>query len=289
MVVVSACPAGVTRRVCQHRPWGPATRAHALPTMPIHYDLHDGFAEITLDHAPVNALTEALVDELLAALQRAAGDTAARAVVLASAVPRRFCAGLDLAALHGAAPGQIHTLLDKLYLRLRDAQSSLGKPSIAAVAGAARGGGMTLAISCDMLVAGQAASFGYPEIDVGLLPAIHFTHLHHIVGRHRAFDLLFTGRSFGADEALALGLVSRVVDDGEVLAEARQVARQLAAKSPTAMRLGRAAFHAAVDGPLRDAVANAVRSFCEVAVTDDGREGVAAYAEKRAPRWKPAA
>ncbi len=256
--------------------------------MPIHYALRDGVAEITLDHAPVNALTEALVDDLLAALQRAADDDGARAVLLASALPRRFCAGLDLAALHGATPEALCGLLDKLYVQLRDAQRRLGKPSIAVVGGAARGGGMTLAISCDVLVAGRSASFGYPEIDVGLLPAIHFTHLHHIVGRHRAFDLLFSGRSFGADEALALGLVSRVVDDAALLAEARQLAGQLAAKSPTAMRLGRAAFHAALDSGDHQGAAGAVRSFCAVAVSDDGREGVAAYVEKRAPRWKAA-
>ncbi|MES2714121.1 MAG: enoyl-CoA hydratase/isomerase family protein [Pseudomonadota bacterium] len=262
-----------------------------MTTMPIHYRLQDGVAEITLDQAPVNALTEAMVDALLAALRRAAEDVDARAVLLASALPRRFCAGLDLAALHGATPAQIQALLDRLYVQLCAAQRRLGKPSIAAVRGAARGGGMTLAISCDMLVAGRSASFGYPEIDVGLLPAIHFGHLHHIVGRHRAFDLLFSGRSFGADEAQALGLVSRVVDDDQVLAEARRVAQMLAAKSPTAMRLGRAAFHAAVDGGEcqgAQAAAQAVRTFCAVAVTDDGREGVAAYAEKRAARWGPA-
>jgi len=253
--------------------------------MPIHYTVDDGIAEISLDHAPVNALTEALVDDLLAALQRAADDPAARAVILASTLPRRFCAGLDLAALHGAPPAQIQALLNKLYLRLCAAQRQLGKPSIAAVGGAARGGGMTLAISCDMLVAGRSASFGYPEIDVGLLPAIHFSRLHHIVGRHRAFDLLFTGRSFGADEAQALGLVSRLVDDAQLLAEARRVARQLAGKSPTALRLGRTAFHAAVGAEDLADAATAVQTFCAVAVSDDGREGVAAYAGKRTPRW----
>ena len=253
--------------------------------MSLHYDIHDGVAEITLDHAPVNALTEALVDELLAALQRAAADPAAGAVILASAVPRRFCAGLDLRALDGASPEQIHALLERLYVRLCDAQFHLGKPSIAAVAGAARGGGMTLAIGCDLLVAGRSASFGYPEIDVGLLPAIHFTHLPRIVGRHRAFDLLFTGRPFGADEAQALGLVSRLVDDGEVLAEARRLAQQLRAKSPTAMRRGRQAFHTAQDNGWRQGVAGAVLTFCDIAVSADGREGVAAHVGKRPPRW----
>jgi enoyl-CoA hydratase/carnithine racemase len=253
--------------------------------MPIHTTTADGVARITLDLPPVNALTEALVDDLLAALCAAGDDPAARVVLLTSAVPRRFCAGLDLSALAGAPPERIAALLDKLYVRLAEVQTRLGKPSIAVVGGAARGGGMTLAIACDMVIAGRSASFGYPEIDVGLLPAIHFHHLHRIVGRHRAFDLLFTGRAFSADEALALGLVSRLVDDDRLLAEADGIARQLAAKSPTALRIGRAAFHAAVDAARVDGAAQAAATFCGLAVTPDGREGVAAYGEKRVPRW----
>src|SRR6218665_2184154 len=171
----------------------------------VRYQVHAAVAEITLEPPPVNALTEEMVGQLLAALQRAAADAGVRAVVLASAVPRRFCAGLDLQALNAAPPEKIHALLDKLYTALcdaqfrlgkpsiaavaaasppprntlanlytalGDAQFRLGKPSIAAVAGAARGGGMTLAISCDMLVAGRSATFGHPEIDLGLLPPI---------------------------------------------------------------------------------------------------------------------
>lgn len=252
----------------------------------VRYAVVDGVAEITLDHTPVNALTEPMVDELLQALRRAAADASARAVILASALPRRFCAGLDLGALHGAAPDAMRALLDKLYTQLTDAQFALGKPSIAAVDGAARGGGMTLAIGCDLLVAGRSASFGYPEIDVGLLPAIHFTHLPRIVGRHRAFDLLFSARTFGAEEARQLGLVSRLVDEGQALAEARALAQVLAGKSPTAMQQGRAAFLRAIDSDYRRGVAGAVDTFCTVANSADGREGVAAHAEKRAPHWR---
>ena len=253
--------------------------------MPILTTPADGIARIELDAPPVNALTEPLVDTLLAALRAAGDDPAVRVVLLTSALPRRFCAGLDLSVLVGATPERIAALLDKLYVGLAEMQTRLGKPSIAVVGGAARGGGMTLAIACDMVIAGRAASFGYPEIDVGLLPAIHFQHLHRIVGRHRAFDLLFTGRAFSADEALALGLVSRVIDDDRLLAEAQSLARQLAARSPTAMRIGRAAFHAAVDAARVDGASQAAATFCSLAVTADGREGVAAFGERRMPRW----
>lgn len=252
----------------------------------VQVDIRDGVAEITLDNPPANALTEGMVGALIAALDRAAGDPDTRVVIVRSAVDRRFCAGLDLAALDGAAPEKIRALLDQLYIGLHDAQCRLGKPSIAAVTGAARGGGMTLAVSCDLLVAGESASFGYPEIDVGVLPAIHFTHLPRIVGRHRAFDLLFTGRSFGAAEASALGLVSRVVPDAAVLQEARQLALQLAAKPQATLQAGRQAFIAACDSGDRDRLKSAVDVFCDVALSAQGREGVRAFAQKRPPAWR---
>ena len=152
----------------------------------VHYAESNGVAEIILDRPPVNALTDSMVGDLISMLDRAAGDSAVRAVILRSAVPQRFCAGLDLSVLGRATVEEIRALLDKLYPGICQAQLRLGKPSIAAVAGTARGGGMTLAISCDLLVAGRGASFGYPEIDIGVLPAIHFAHLHRIVGRYRA-------------------------------------------------------------------------------------------------------
>lgn len=252
----------------------------------VHYGKIDALAEISLDNAPVNALTGAMVADLIAALDSAASDAAVRAVILRSAVPQRFCAGLDLAAVERATPREIRALLEKLYPGICEAQLRLGKPSIAAVAGAARGGGMTLAISCDLIVAGRSASFGYPEIEIGVLPAIHFAHLHRIVGRYRAFELLFTGRSFDAQEAHALGLVNRVVDDDKVLEEARSLARLLAGKAPGAMRTGRAAFYGALDHGYRQAVRDAVETFSAVAVSGEGREGVSAFVHKRSPGWR---
>lgn len=254
----------------------------------VRYECTDGIAEIMLARPPVNALTPEMVDGVVAALRRAAADDRARAVVLGSGVADRFCAGLNLNAFHQAPLERIHALLETLYVQMTDAQFNLGKPSIAAVGGPARGGGVTLAISCDMIVAGRSASFGYPEIEVGLLPAIHYAHLPRIVGRHRAFDLLFTGRSFDVSEAQALGLVSRVVDDDAVLREARALARELAGKSPAVMKMARHAFLSAIDTDYRRSVASAVANFCTVAATDESREGIAAFIEKRTPSWPSA-
>jgi enoyl-CoA hydratase/carnithine racemase len=251
----------------------------------LRYEVSDRIAEISLERPPVNALNLSLLEQLIAAFRRAAADENVRAVVLASALPRRFSAGLDLDVLSGKSGTEVRRFLDKLYVELADAQHNLGKPSIAAVGGAARGGGMTLAISCDVLVAAQSATFGYPEIDLALVPAIHFAHLPRIVGRHRAFELLFTGRSFGAEEAASLGLVSRIVPDEKLRDEARAMARIFATKSPTAMRLGRAAFMRANDLDYRRSIGNAVDVFCNVATTDDAQEGLRAFKEKRAPSW----
>ncbi len=251
----------------------------------VSYAVSDGIARIALNRPPVNALSLEMIRAIVAALRRAAADDHARAVVLASAVPQRFCAGLDLALLLGKSGEQVRELLQELYVELHDSQYNLGKPSIAAVGGAARGGGMTLAISCDVILAGQGATFGYPEINIGVLPAIHFAHLPRIAGRHRAFELLFSGRSFDAQEAFDLGLVSKIVPDGELDAAAIALAKDFAAKSRTVMRLGRAAFMRQNDVDCRRSIADAVEDFCNVVTTDAAQEGIRAFVEKRTPNW----
>lgn len=252
----------------------------------ISYQVEAQIARIGLANAPANAINERMLSLLIEAMDRAARDDQVRAVVLCSEVSQRFCSGLDLRLLHGAQPSEARRLLERLYSELYEAQCRLGKPSIAAIEGAARGGGMTVAISCDVIVSGDAASFGYPEIDIGVLPAIHFSHLPGIVGKHRAFELLFSGRSFDAHEARTLGLLSRVVPAGQALAEATALAQVFAAKPQATVRLGRAAFIEAVGGAARRAqIRQAIDTFCEVVDTDEAREGIQSFAERRKPSW----
>ena len=237
----------------------------------VRYEVLERVAEITLDSPPVNALSVEMINEILAALRRAAADDSVRAVIIASALPRRFCAGLDLGILQGES-GLARKFLEKLYVELADVQYNLGKPSIVAIDGAAR--------------AGESSSFGYPEIDIGLIPAIHFIHLPRIIGRHRAFEILFSGRSFSAAEAASLGLVSRVVADGQVLAEARTMAKMFASKPPGAMKLGHAAYMRFNDLDYRRDIGHVVESFCNAAAGADAQEGISAFIEKRAPNWR---
>jgi enoyl-CoA hydratase/carnithine racemase len=250
----------------------------------VRYAVSDAIAEITLDRAPVNALSMALIDALLAALAKARDDENVRAVIACSA-HKVFCAGLDLGIIRGKRAVETKGFLEKLYFALNDMQYRMGKPTIAAVDGAVRAGGMTIAISCDMIIAGDASTFGYPEIDVGLIPAIHFVQLPRLVGKHRAFGPLFLGDPFDAATAFRMGLLSEVVPRGTALVRAREVARRLAAKSPIVMKIGRDAFMRALDADYRRAVENAAESFALVATTEDCQEGLNAFVEKRPPKY----
>ena len=196
-----------------------------------------------------------------------------------------FCAGLDLAMLLGKSGEQVRAFLQALYVDLNDAQYNLGKPSIAAVGGAARGGGMTIAISCDVILAGEQRKFRLsgnqyrrPAGDPFRPSAAH----RRPPSRFRA---LFSGRSFDAQEAFDLGLVSKIVPDAELDAAAMALAEDFAAKSPAAMRLGRAAFMRQND--YRRNIATAVEDFCNAVTTPAAQEGIRAFVEKRAPNWAP--
>jgi len=251
----------------------------------VRYTAQDGIAEIVLDRAPVNALSLALIDELLAALRSAGRDPAVRAIVVHSA-HRVFCAGLDLDIVRGKQGVEVKAFVEKLYFELNDIQYRLGKPSIAAIDGPVRAGGMTIAISCDMIIAGKGSTFGYPEIDVGLIPAIHFVQLPRLVGKHRAFAPLFLGEPFDSDTAFRLGLVSELVETGSALERARVVARRLAEKSPVIMKLGRDAYMRAIDTDYRRAVEHAAETFALIATTHDSQEGLSAFVEKREPQYQ---
>jgi len=207
-------------------------------------------------------------------------------VIITSALEKAFCAGLDLSVVNGVDGEGMRGFLERLYLELNDVQYRLGKPSIAAVKGAARAGGMTVAVSCNMVIAGQGATFGYPEINVGIIPALHYVHLPRIAGRHRAFEHLFLGDEFSADVALDLGIINHVVPDDQVMDKAMEIAGKLAAKSPVVMKLGRDAYMRAVDTEYRRDVENMAEAMRNVVATDDSREGLAAFMEKRPPKWQ---
>ena len=248
--------------------------------------VENSIANICLKRSPINAFSIDFLNEILAALKEVNEKKNVLAVMISSSIPNIFCAGLDLDILINKPILEVRKFLEILYIKLWDTQYNMSKPTIAAIDGAARGGGMTLAISCDIIIASDKASFGYPEIDLGLLPAIHFNHLPKIVGSYRAFDLLFSGRKFDSDEALSIGLINKKVQQDHLLDEATKLATTFTNKSPTAIKLGRAAFMRTNDLDYRRGVANAVEDFCNAAMTPDAQEGLKAFLEKRKPNWK---
>ena len=252
----------------------------------LYYNVTNNIAEIILARGPSNAFSLDFLNEILNQLKLASQDKNAKVVIIKSDIPKIFCAGLDLNIIIGKSGLEIREFLNRLYIDLWDIQYNMGKPIIAAINGAARGGGMTLAISCDMIIASEKSSFGYPEINLGLLPAIHFNHLPKIVGRYRAFELLFSGRTFYTDEAFSLGLISKVTSEENFTDEINNLATNLSHKSPTALKLGRAAFMRTNDLDYRRGVANAVEDFCNSAITPDAQEGLKAFLEKRKAIWE---
>lgn len=251
----------------------------------VRYAREDAVGVVTLDRPPLNLVDKAFLDDLLAAFDAAKADAGCRAIVLESASAEVFSAGLDLKAARLWSEAELRGILHVLYLKLMQVQARLGKPTIAAAAGTVRGGGITLAIQCDVIVADANVDFAYSEIDVGLVPAIHFSHLPRLAGRHLAFAPLFTGRPFGAETASRLGLADRVAPAGTAVQAARQLGDEFAAKPPATMRLARDAFHRVNDQGHRAAVEQLIETFIASRFGPDGEEGMAAFAEKRPPIW----
>ena len=243
--------------------------------------LDDTIAVIALNKPPLNLIDVPLLDALLAALRKAGDDDTVRAVVITTDLAHAFSAGLDLVQVLDGGSAMMRAMLQRLYIDLYDVQHTLGKPSIAAINGLARGGGMSLAVSCNMIVAADDASFGYPELNVGILPGIHFTHLPRIVGRHKAFDLLFGGEPFDTAEAHRLGLVTRVAEPGEARASALAMARSFAQKPPDAMRHAREHFMRINDRDYRSKIASVVDTMATMIDSAETRHALEKFLKRQ--------
>lgn len=250
------------------------------------YRVDNGIAIIEMQRKPVNAIDHQLIDAIHAGLRQAENDPQVRVVLITSALDGMFCGGMDLKMVAAGTAQDLRKFVMKFYMETMDIQYRMTKPTIAVINGPARGAGMTLSITCDMIIAADDIDLGYPEIDIGLIPAIHYVHLPRQVSRHQAFELLFLGKPISALEAQRLGIINRVVPRAELLHEAMTVAKALAAKSPSIMALGRTSFMRANDLDYRRNVENQVETLCNVFETKDGREGLAAFLEKRPPRWE---
>jgi enoyl-CoA hydratase/carnithine racemase len=249
----------------------------------VKYEVRDRVAEITMDRGPVNAINLELARAVIDAYRRARDDDDVRAVILTSAMPTVFSAGLDLKIALDYDGQALRGFIEVFYYEMHEALYRLGKPVIAAINGHARAAGVTWAVSCDIVIAAEEAEMGYPEIDVGLLPAMHLVHLPRQAGRHRAAELLFTGDIVSARTMHELGVVNHVVPRDQVMDTARALARRLAKKSPIAMKLLRDAFVRANDLDYRRAMESVVETMCSLKDARDSREALLAFVEKREP------
>jgi enoyl-CoA hydratase len=226
----------------------------------------------------LNALSTALIDEVVAAFQAFDADPTIGCLVL-TGNDRAFAAGADIKEMAEASAVEMMTR-DNLarWERIRQ----IKKPIIAAVNGFALGGGCELAMACDMIIAGETAQFGQPEINIGVMPGAGGTQrLTRAIGKARAMELILTGRMFSATEAERLGLVTRVVPPEAVLAEAKRLAAEIAAKAPIAVRLAKAAVNKAYELPLREGLEFERAAFYTLFATEDQTEGMRAFVEKR--------
>jgi enoyl-CoA hydratase len=245
----------------------------------------DGVALVTIERPDVlNALSFDLLDELADALATLDVDLGCRAIVLTGSGTRAFAAGADIREL--AAQTTVSLLVEDRFA-VWERIAATRKPVIAAVRGFALGGGCELALSCDLIVAGDDAQFGQPEINLGVMPGAGGTQrLTRTIGRARAMDLVLTGRTISAAEAATMGLVSRVVPAEETLAAALELARTIAAKAPLAVLAAKEAVRLAEELPLSAGLRHERRAFFALFASDDQGEGMSAFVEKRRPEWK---
>ena len=241
-------------------------------------------ALLTLDRPEaLNALSFALVAELGGLLAVLDEDPACRAIVITGAGEKAFAAGADIRELAGQSP---RDLRDTDPGGALDGIGYLETPVIAAVRGWALGGGCELAMACDMVVAGENAQFGQPEVRIGVIPGAGGTQrLARAIGKARAMELILTGRRFGAKEAEAWGLVSMVVPSAETVDRALELAGRIAAQPPLAVAAAKAAVVAAQTLPLPQGLRFERERFEALFETEDQREGMVAFLEKRPPAW----
>jgi enoyl-CoA hydratase/carnithine racemase len=242
---------------------------------------------LTIDGAAqMNVLSRELVAELRETALAAGSDPDVRAVVITGAGDRAFCAGANLKERKGWSDDEVRRWLIELHEGFR-AIERCAKPWIAAVNGLAVGGGCELALACDLRILDPAAEIGLSEVRVGIIPAGGGTvRLARLIGQSRARDLILTGRRVGALEAMQLGLANRISAPGDSVSAALGLAGEIAANAPVAVAAAKASMDEAWDLPLEEALASERAHYEKPLRTEDRLEGLKAFAEKRAPRWK---
>jgi enoyl-CoA hydratase len=259
-----------------------------VPTDKVLYELDEtGVARITLnDPETRNALSPELLGGLIDAFTRARDEEQVRCVVLSSSHEKTFSSGANLGGFAGDDSLVHKHFASESFVGLFKLIADLGKPTICAPRGHVLAGALGIALSCDLILASESATVGTPEINIGTFPFMIMALIYRNVGRKKANELLLLGERWSAQEALAAGIVNRVLPDEELDGAVAEWAMKLAGKSPVIMRLGKQAMRRQMDMPLDDAL-DYLRAQLSLALsTEDIVEGVSAFFEKRDPQWK---
>jgi len=231
----------------------------------------------------LNALNFEVMSELVSALEELDRESAVKVIILTGS-ERSFAAGADLAEMSQATP--VDLVLGRRF-ELWDRIRKISKPIIAAVSGYCLGGGNELAMNCDLIVASETATFGQPEVNVGIIPGAGGTQrLPRVVGKYKAMEMILTGKSVSADEAYRIGLVNRVVPPESLMEEAKKIATDIASKPPISIRSAKEAILKAQDTTLEVGLEFERKAFYMLFATEDGKEGMKAFLEKRKPIFK---
>ncbi len=253
----------------------------------VKYEVAEGVATVTLNNPEKrNMLSAQMLVELVDAMKTARDSDDVRAVVLTGAGDKVFCAGADLGGFAADVPlVQKHFATD-LFLEFFRLMPRLGKPTLCAANGHVLAGGMGLALSCDLLIAKEGATFGTPEINVGAFPYMIMAIIYRNVPRKKVNEMMLLGERLSAEQAVEYGLANKVVPEAEFDAAVADWAGKLASKSPVLMRLGHDAMYRQQDMALDDALEYLRSQLSLTFSTEDIVEGVTAFFEKRDPQWK---
>jgi len=254
--------------------------------VPVDMLRRDRVAVLTLNRPDaLNALSVEMIDELDAMLDAIEPEPDVRAVIVTGAGERAFTAGADIGHMREATPLQAREYAKRGHAVLGRIEA-FSKPVIAAVNGYALGGGCELALACDIRLASETARFGLPEVNLGIFPGWGGTQrLARATSPGFAKELIFTGRQVGADEARAAGLVNHVHPPGELMDRAMELAETIAAKPPWAIAVAKEVVNLALEGDLQGHLARELDAFALAFTTEDQREGMAAFFEKRPPTF----
>lgn len=246
----------------------------------------EGIATLTLNRPPMNPMNRRMYEELIQASGELDADPETKVVVITGAGERAFAAGLDVKDVEGKSLVEILDFLacsGSSYAKV----AAIGKPVIAAINGFALGGGLELAMRCDLRIASDKASFGQPEINLGIIPGGGATQLlPRLIGASRGKEILFTGEAIDAHKALELGLVSKVVPAEKLMEEVMVLAATIAAKPAVALKMAKLAVDHGLNMDLNSALTYEKECFILSFTSEDGREGLRAFVEKRRPNYQ---